>query len=830
MKKHLLKLALTATLFLSSSRIFSQIDNDGCVIGNFGVDGGLRSGTLEFGNHGGANAATSSDWFSGPSGLSIIDISNAAAIRALLEAPGNPFYEARMNSPFLTYTAEGYTLIDAIYARDPFGGTGFQDPSAFPVSSKNGQDPALWTGGSANVLGKNDLLDVGVHMRRLDKFTSTSNPSTVPLFLYGLISRTEPGGSAYMDMEFFIQDVSFTPGAGFTTAGPDMGHRSFKFDNAGNMTEMGDMIVNINLTGGGTIPSLEMRIWVKRSDRLNITPALFNWGIEYDGASNGSEFVYAAIVPKNAGSVCGYVNLANERPAAPPWGHKGTKTNTMVENFDEYALAEFGINLTAFGLDPAFIPGFNSCFFPHKTVCVKTRTSEAFTSALKDFITPMSWARNVPIIASGGVLSCLNSTTTLRPEPQRSDATFRWTTTDGNIVGDPNQAIITVDKVGTYTLYSELENGCLMEPSEYLVTNDPSKPFFGPTTVNSTISCSGSNGTISITATGGTGAYSYNWSGPGGFTSINKNLTGLAPGDYTVVISDAIGCSTTATATVPEGTPIVATPTITSVTCNGLRNGSITLAVTGKSPFTFLWSNGQRVQNLLNVAAGNYSVTITDADGCSSVFNNLIVNQPSALTASVTKVDDTNPDPAVGNGSINLTVNGGTTAYAFSWTGPSGFTANTEDISGLKYGSYSVTVTDSKGCTATANAFIYEPEICNDGIDNDGDGLEDCSDPECIPPVPGTITASDNTPCKDETITYSVVNNVLYSYDWTVPAGATINTGQGTNEITVTWNTTGGGNVCVRTNNVGCLSAPSCITVAPSDAPAKPSVINHSNN
>jgi hypothetical protein len=828
MNKSLIVSFFTICFLINLPKSFSQIDNDGCVIGNFGVDGGLRSGILEFGSHGAANAATSSDWFPGPSGFSIINMGDSASIRALLMAPGNPFYEARMNSPFLTYTAEGYTLIDALYARDPFGGTGFQDPTAFPVSSKNGQDPAVWTGGSANVLGKNDLLDVGVHMRRLDAFTSNSAPATVPLFLYGLIARTEPGGSAYMDMEFFIENVSFTPGSGFTTAGPDMGHRSFKFDAGGNLTEMGDMVVNFNLTGGGTIPSLEMRIWVKRSDRLTITPAQFNWGVEYDGASQGSEFVYAAIVPKTTGNACGYVNLANEKSPAPPWGHKGTKTNSFTNVFDDYALAEFGINLTAFGLDPAFIPGFNSCFFPHKTVCVKTRTSESFTSALKDFITPMSWARNTPVIASGGVLSCLNTTTTLSPVPLRSDATFFWTTTDGNIVGNANQAVITVDKVGSYTLHTTLNNGCPMEPSTYVVINDPSRPFFGNTTVSTTVSCNGNTGTINITPTGGTAPYSYSWSGPSSFSSTQRNLTGLAPGTYTVTITDNIGCSTTATAVVPAATPISVTPTVTNVSCNGLLNGSISIALTGKTHFRYLWSNGQRVQNLQNVAAGSYSVTITDADGCTSV-NSYTVTQPTTLTANLVKVDDTNPDPSIGNGSINLTVTGGTTSYSYAWTGPSSFTAGTEDISNLKYGQYSVTVTDSKGCTVTVTAFIFEPEICNDGIDNNGNGLTDCEDPACKPANPGTISISNPTPCIGDTVTYSITNVSPLSYVWTVPTGATIVSGQGTNSISVLWNTTNGGQVCVRADNVGCLSTPSCITVVPSAVPVKPSGINHSN-
>jgi hypothetical protein len=194
------------------------------------------------------------------------------------------------------------------------------------------------------------------------------------------------------------------------------------------------------------------------------------------------------------------------------------------------------------------------------------------------------------------------------------------------------------------------------------------------------------------------------------------------------------------------------------------------------------------------------------------------------------KTNDSNNDPAVGNGSIDLTVSGGTSPYTYAWTGPTTYTANTQDISSLKYGQYSVTITDSKGCTTTNSAFIYEPEICNDGIDNDGNGLTDCDDPVCKPTNPGTITPSVNPPCINSNVTYTVVDNPLVDYVWTVPAGSTIVSGQGTNSITVQWQTTQGGNICVKADNVGCLSTPSCILISPVAAPSTPGSVIFSNN
>jgi len=817
-------LSFSLLFFLSHFQSLSQVDNSGCVIGNFGIDADLYSGALPYGDHTPATPGGTDDWFFGPTGKGVIDTSNSAAIRAGLQGPGDYTFEARMNGN-LGAIVDGRTWFDAVYARDNFGGTGFVDPTAFPVSSKNTQPPTSWSAGPANVLGKNDLLDVGAHLRRIGTAINS------PLILTGLISRAEPGGAAYMDMEFFIENVTYTNGVGFSSAGPDLGHKGFRFNANGTLAQMGDMLVNISLNSGGTQADLEIRIWVKRADRLNpaLIPANFNWGVEYDGPTTSSEYVYAAILPKTAGNACGYVNVATQLPFAPRWGHKGTKTNTYGNSFSEFSLAEIGINLTNFGLDPAFIPGYDPCRYPHKSFCVKTRSSAAFTAALKDFCGPFSWCGTKPIVSSGGMLSCLNQSTTLTPVPQRNDATFQWSTTNGNITSATNIQTITVNQIGDYTLNVVLPNGCNLDPSTYTVDYDPTKPFFGTTATSSTIACSGNTGSVNITPSGATTPYTYTWTGPSSFTSTNEDLTNVAAGNYSVTIKDIWNCTTTATVNVAAGTPVNFGQSITNVTCNNLTNGSITLNPVGTSPFTYSWSNGQTVKNLLNVGAGTYTINVTDANNCVWT-NNFTITQPTTLSSSLVKTNDSNSDPAVGNGSIDLTVTGGTAAYTYSWTGPSTYTANTQDISSLKYGQYSVTITDSKNCTTTNSAFIYEPEICNDGIDNDGNGLTDCDDPVCKPASPGTITPSVNPPCINTNVTYTVVDNPLVDYVWTVPAGSTIVSGQGTNSITVQWQTTQGGNVCVKADNVGCLSTPSCILISPVAVPSTPGPVNFSNN
>lgn len=231
----------------------------------------------------------------------------------------------------------------------------------------------------------------------------------------------------------------------------------------------------------------------------------------------------------------------------------------------------------------------------------------------------------------------------------------------------------------------------------------------------------------------------------------------------------------------------------------------------------------------MNIGAGSYTVTITDADGCKTT-GNYTITQPTALIASIVKTDDPGNG---GAGSATVNPSGGTSAYTYMWskTGDTNFSATTQTINNIGYGEYVVKVTDANGCFRTFTVFIYAKEICNDGIDNDGDGLNNCDDSDCIPVTPGSITSGTAIPCVGDQAIYTVPLNANYdSYEWTVPLNATINGGQGTNSITITWNTTAGGQICVQGKKYDCLSAPSCINVTVNDVPPQPGDIILNNN
>jgi hypothetical protein len=235
-------------------------------------------------------------------------------------------------------------------------------------------------------------------------------------------------------------------------------------------------------------------------------------------------------------------------------------------------------------------------------------------------------------------------------------------------------------------------------------------------------------------------------------------------------------------------------------------------------PFTYLWSNGQTTQSLQNVAAGNYTLTVTDTTNCSTAYN-YTISQPALVTSSAISVDDTDPNPVIGNGSITLNVTGGNAPYTYSWTGPAGFSNTSRDIVNLIYGTYTVVITDANGCTATLSRSIYEPENCSDGIDNDNDGNTDCSDSDCKPAAPGSFSGN-NSPCVNQNTSYAVAGIGSLNYQWSVPSNATLISGQGTSSVVIRWTTTTPGFICVRADNTSCTSDQSCYSVTPSNVPA----------
>jgi hypothetical protein len=247
------------------------------------------------------------------------------------------------------------------------------------------------------------------------------------------------------------------------------------------------------------------------------------------------------------------------------------------------------------------------------------------------------------------------------------------------------------------------------------------------------------------------------------------------------------------------------TTSSTTVSCFGGTNGTASAIVTGGTPsYNYSWNTipVQTSATATGLAAGTYTVNISDAHGCTAVHSQ-IVNQPAVLSGSAVV---TNTSCAGSNGAINFTPTGGTTPYSYQWT-PGG--AGSQDLSGIGSGNYSVMVTDANGCT-------YNPSYT-------------VGTSTGAPSSPSSVSGLTNI-CKGSSgISYSIANVAgANSYTWSVPAGATIAGGQGTNSLSVNFSLTqASGNVCVYASN-GCgNSAPVCkaLTVVTSK-PGVPTAIN----
>lgn len=223
--------------------------------------------------------------------------------------------------------------------------------------------------------------------------------------------------------------------------------------------------------------------------------------------------------------------------------------------------------------------------------------------------------------------------------------------------------------------------------------NEPSTAVAVDSVSSTNITCNGSaDGTGMAYASGGTGSISYSWSSG----SSNASANGLAAGTYTVVATDANGCTASDSITVTEPTALAVSATSTNITCYGAADGAVDLTVAGgTAPYNYAWDDGSSTEDLTGLSAGNYQVTVTDAGGCTgNAFAS--ITEPTALSVSSGTVTDVSVAGGA-DGAIDMTVSGGTAPYVYSWSN----SATTEDISNLAAGNYTLTVTDANGCTAT---------------------------------------------------------------------------------------------------------------------------------
>jgi gliding motility-associated-like protein len=212
----------------------------------------------------------------------------------------------------------------------------------------------------------------------------------------------------------------------------------------------------------------------------------------------------------------------------------------------------------------------------------------------------------------------------------------------------------------------------------------------------------GSDGSVAATATGGTPPYSYNWSPSGG---ISSSASGLSPGTYTISIRDAQGCAASATVVVVQPAAIAQSFHITPASCSGSSMGSATVTASGGgAPYTYSWDpGGQTTSSVSNLSPGLYTCYVTDTHGCSSSDTMSISGSAGLSIGFVTTYVNCVGSP---NGTITTTTSGGSGAYTYSWFPGNSTTAF---LSHLDTGTYTVSVTDSLGCTGSGSVALTHP-------------------------------------------------------------------------------------------------------------------------
>ncbi len=331
----------------------------------------------------------------------------------------------------------------------------------------------------------------------------------------------------------------------------------------------------------------------------------------------------------------------------------------------------------------------------------------------------------------------------------------------------------------TYTVTFTDANGCTGTAS---VTVPNAASPSATITATTNVSCfGGNNGSATVAASGGTGPYTYAWTPIGGTGTVGTNLTAQI---YTVTVTDANGCSTTATATITEPPLLTATATSSPVLCFGGTTGSATVTASGGvAPYTYAWSpTGGTATTATGLNATTYTVTVTDANGCTTTAMTT-VTEPTAVTATAVMT------PVLCNGgntgTATATPGGGVGPYTYSWS-PSGQTTAT--ATNLTAQSYTVTVTDANGCTVTASVTVTEP------------------------PALAATTSFTQATCgaTNGSASVNVTGGVgPYTYSWS-PSGGTGSTatGLGANVYTVTF-TDANGCTGTATVNVPNAAAPS---------------------
>lgn len=296
-------------------------------------------------------------------------------------------------------------------------------------------------------------------------------------------------------------------------------------------------------------------------------------------------------------------------------------------------------------------------------------------------------------VAATDTTLCGSQNTTLSANGAGSTGTYTWQ--PGNMSG--NTVVVTPAVTTTYSVIGSDTSGC--SDTAYITIHVSQGLQLSGTSQN--VTCFGAcDGYASVNIVNGTGPYTYVWS-PSGATTTSDTL--LCAGAVSALVTDAGGCTDTETFTITEPPAMTSNTTLVHDSCFGQCNGSASLSISGGSGnYTYAWSpSGGTNSSATNLCAGSYVALVTDSAGCALNFS-VTITEPAALTLAMGSTQNI----CEGAGAtLSANVNGGTSAYSYSWQ-PGNLSAAGPTVTPATTTVYSLTVTDANGCTVAGTQTV----------------------------------------------------------------------------------------------------------------------------
>src|SRR5438876_1121152 len=583
-------------------------------------------------------------------------IANGVGTTGLLTSAGVPI------DPTVTYRRlDAYNLGDDVFS----GSHTFND------------NPNTYTWKTASAGNKSDLNNVYVHI---------SKDSSGDRWVTASADRLSNNGTAFVDFELNQAGLTQVTDVGCSSA--PCGH--FETNPAGAVAGdplfatggriVNDLLVTAQYNSGGVLASIIVYQWKAVS-------GVYQWVDITASIGAASAFVATNIVDG----------------VSVPYGAFGGTT------YSKNQFVEMSIDATALiqaNVDPCSGISVRSVF-------VRTKTSTSATSVLDDFVTPITTSFSAGFTASltQSAVSCFGGsngsvTATINGGTPPYSVTIGATTQ--TVLTDGGSTTFTGLSAGTKTVHVVATGGCTKDVM--IDVTQPASAVGSSITSQTNVGCfGGSTGSVTVAGSGGTPSYTYSIDGTN--FGVSGTFNNLAAGPYTVTVKDANGCTHVHPVTITQTASAVSSSisSQTNVACFGGSTGSVTVAGSGGTgPYTYS-INGTTFGasgTFSSLAAGSYTVTVKDANGCTTT-QAVTITQPAAeVTASIGSQANV---AAVGGSSGIVTVagSGGTLPYTYAIDGTTFGASGT--FSSLGAGSYTITVKDANGCTTTQPVTITQP-------------------------------------------------------------------------------------------------------------------------